>query len=364
MRSPPGHANLGATYLARGQWPAALASYREAIRLSRARTPLLTVVKSIVEEEIRRHRDTFVGLCRAAWQSAGRAGHLEDRAGRRDLHGRAAGLAHLGRLGARQDDGAARGGDTELGRRIRRCRTLSDRVLALHAEDQKLLADWSEVQTRRPTYSALLDEFRAASIARGRDRRRRSSGRRNWSRACRLCSQRCPPGQASPAARAANRERETIGKQLGRAVQGRRRPARAMMSAAAWRPRRRRCPAMQDFTARRTALRDEIDRSNSEVRPTRARNHRSFPGIRCAHRPQAAVGGRGSGAAEGRRGDGRHPGRLGAELRVGRNARARRAGPRSTPATRSWPRTCAVLATASTSGPAGRRGRPGSRAGA
>ena len=60
-------------------------------------------------------------------------------------------------------------GDTELGRQIRAVQDASDSVLALHAEDQKLLADWSAVQRADRAYSAALDEFRAASIAHNRD---------------------------------------------------------------------------------------------------------------------------------------------------------------------------------------------------
>ncbi|HEX2338093.1 MAG TPA: tetratricopeptide repeat protein, partial [Hyphomicrobiaceae bacterium] len=72
--SATGHANLGSVYLARGQWPAALNSYRQAIRLLVSQDTSFTVVKSIVDEDIRRHRDTFVGLCRAAWNTRANPG--------------------------------------------------------------------------------------------------------------------------------------------------------------------------------------------------------------------------------------------------------------------------------------------------
>ena len=67
--SATGHANLGSVYLARGNWAAALNSYRQAIRLLVGQDTSFTIIKSIVDEDIRRHRDTFVGLCRAAWQT-------------------------------------------------------------------------------------------------------------------------------------------------------------------------------------------------------------------------------------------------------------------------------------------------------
>ena len=101
-----GHANLGDVALARGNWPAALASYREAISLLTGQDTSQTVVKPIVDDEIRRYRDTFVGLCRAAWQTQG-GRHRRGRAGG-DVPRGPAGLEHLGGFRARQDDGAAR----------------------------------------------------------------------------------------------------------------------------------------------------------------------------------------------------------------------------------------------------------------
>ena len=101
-----GHSNLGDVALARGDWPAALTSYREAISLLTGQDTSQTLVKSIVDDEIRRYRDTFVGLCRAAWETRQQPARRSP-AGR-DVSRRAAGLEHLGRLRARQDDGPAR----------------------------------------------------------------------------------------------------------------------------------------------------------------------------------------------------------------------------------------------------------------
>ena len=135
--------------LARGNWPAALASYRQAIGLLTGQDTSQTMVKSIVDDEIRRYRDTFVGLCRAAWQTreqpaTDRAALLEEtfQAGQQAWNTSAASaLAKMtARIGA---------GDTDLGRRIRRVQDLSERILRLNADDQKLLTDWSAVQTRR-----------------------------------------------------------------------------------------------------------------------------------------------------------------------------------------------------------------------
>ena len=69
-----GHSNLGDVALARGNWPIALSSYRRAIGLVTRQDKSQTLAKAIVEDEIRRYRDTFVGLCRAAWQTREVAG--------------------------------------------------------------------------------------------------------------------------------------------------------------------------------------------------------------------------------------------------------------------------------------------------
>ena len=75
-----GHANLGDVALARGNWPAALASYRQALGLLAGQDTSQTIVKAIVDDEIRRYRDTFVGLCRAAWQTRDQPGTDRSRA--------------------------------------------------------------------------------------------------------------------------------------------------------------------------------------------------------------------------------------------------------------------------------------------
>src|SRR5262249_40017907 len=142
---------------------------REAIRLLMGQDASQVVVKSIVDEDIKRHRDTFVGLCRAAWQvraapATDRRAVFEETFAAAQLAWTTSAASALAKMSARL--GA---GDTELGRRIRRVQDLSDRILRLHNDDMKLLADWSAVQRADPTYSALLEEFRAASIARGRD---------------------------------------------------------------------------------------------------------------------------------------------------------------------------------------------------
>src|SRR6185369_10485721 len=142
-----------------GNWSAALASYREAIRLMTGQDTSQTIVKSIVEDEIRRYRDTFIGLCRAAWQisdqsAADRSALFDETflAGQRAWNTSAA--SALAKMSARI--GA---GDTDLGRGIRNVQDTSERILRLQADDNKLLADWSNAQRADPAYSPLLEEF-------------------------------------------------------------------------------------------------------------------------------------------------------------------------------------------------------------
>src|SRR5262249_21465928 len=134
-----GYSNLGDVAAARGDWSAALASYRQAIGLVTGQDTSQTLVKSIVDAEIRRYRDTFVGLCRAAWETRDQAGVdrgalLEEtfRASQQAWNTSAA--SALAKMSARI--GAS---DTDLGRRVRRVQDLSERILQLSADDQRLL---------------------------------------------------------------------------------------------------------------------------------------------------------------------------------------------------------------------------------
>ncbi|RTL72799.1 MAG: tetratricopeptide repeat protein, partial [Hyphomicrobiales bacterium] len=57
--SAAGHANLGDVALARGNWSEALASYRQATRLITGQDASTTVVKALLEDEIKRYRESF-----------------------------------------------------------------------------------------------------------------------------------------------------------------------------------------------------------------------------------------------------------------------------------------------------------------
>jgi len=163
------HAALGDVALARGQADAALTSYRRAVRLLTSQKAAQTVVKQIVDADIRRNRDAFAGLAQAAWDArtsptAGGAEALlaETYAASQQAWATSAASA-LARMSARIGAGTS-----ELGRRIRDVQDKSERVLALNEEDMRALAEWSQVQRANPAYAAALDEFRQASIAQSR----------------------------------------------------------------------------------------------------------------------------------------------------------------------------------------------------
>ena len=127
------HANRGDLSLARSDWPAALSSYREAIRLLTGQDTSQTLLKSILEEEIRRYRETFIGLCRAAWQMRSSAGAnavalFEETFAAAQLAWATSAASAVAKMSARLGAGA-----TPLGQRIRRVQDASDRVARLNS---------------------------------------------------------------------------------------------------------------------------------------------------------------------------------------------------------------------------------------
>jgi CHAT domain-containing protein/tetratricopeptide (TPR) repeat protein len=276
--SASGHSNLGNVSLARGNWAEALASYRQAIRLMLGQDNSQPIIRAIVDDQIKRHRDTFVGLCRAAWQvsiasPASRGALLEETfvAGQQAWNTSAASaLAKMtARLGA---------GDTDLGRSIRYVQDRSERILQLHTEDEKLLADWSATQRADPTYSALLEEFRAASIARNRDQAPTVKRQRELVEKMQALSQRCPTGAKKVGCEAADQDRAVIARELGqlsKVASGGDDAIKAIhprMQAA-----EKSLPGYAQFMGRRATLRTDIDRAETEVREARARIASAFP---------------------------------------------------------------------------------------
>ena len=182
--------------------------------MTRGQDTSASIARSLVEEDIARLREAFLGLSRAAWELRAAQGRdtvalLEEAyvAGQLALT-TAAGSAiakMTARLGA---------GKTELASRIRRLQDLTERILSLHAEDAKLLGDWSARARADPTYSALLEAFRAASIARGRDSAQSSKRQRELAAQLTALLQRCPTGQRKEGCEAADSSREAISREL------------------------------------------------------------------------------------------------------------------------------------------------------
>jgi CHAT domain-containing protein/tetratricopeptide (TPR) repeat protein len=287
-----GHSSLGDVGLARGNWASALASYREAIRLVTGQDTSQTIVKSIVDDEIKRFRDTFVGLCRAAWQvrsapGTDRAALFEETfaAGQQAWNTSAASaLAKMtARLGA---------GDTDLGRQIRRVQDLSERILRLHADDSQLLAEWSAVQRANTAYNKLQEEFRAASIARGRDQAPAVKRQRELVDQLTGLLQRCPPGQKKTGCEASEREREAITKELSQLSQSTSAGASEIMALhGRMEAAEKSLPGYAEFTSRRTVLRDDIDRSERDVRAARTQIVRAFPAYAALADPKPVTAG-------------------------------------------------------------------------
>jgi CHAT domain-containing protein/tetratricopeptide (TPR) repeat protein len=272
-----GHSNLGDVALARGNWTAALSSYRQAISLLSAQDTSRSILKSIVEEDIKRHRDTFTNLCHAAWQSRGASGAsralVEETFKAAQLAWHTSAASALSKMTARL--GAA---DTDLGRRIREVQDASDRVLFLHGEDQKILAEWHAVQKADPAYSALLDEFRALSLARSRDNAPATRRQTELVQQLTGLLDRCPPGQKKAGCETSDRDRAALGKEIGELSKATAvgadqvRAVHARMEAA-----EKALPGYQDFSLRRTTLRNDLDVTERALDAARAEITRAFP---------------------------------------------------------------------------------------
>ena len=167
-------------------------------------------------------------------------------------------------------------GDTDLGRRIRQVQDLSERILRLHADDQQLLTDWSAVQRASPAYTAASEEFRAASAASARDPA--TLRQRDLARQFQDSLQRCPPGQKKAGCETSETDRAAMAKELGELSKAIGAGAGAIMAVhRRMEAAEKALPGYAEFTARRTALRDDIDRSETEVREARAQIVSAFP---------------------------------------------------------------------------------------
>lgn len=272
------HANRGDLNLTRGDWPAALAAYREAIRLLTGQDTSQTVAQSIVQEQVKRQRETFIGLCRAAWQmrsapDANAAALFEETFAAAQSAWATSAASALAKMSARLGAGS-----TPLGQRIRRVQDLSDRVLRLNAEDNALLADWSAVQRQDARYSAAQEEFRAASLARGKATAPTVKRQTELVQQLTALMQRCPPGQRRTGCEGSEAEIKTIGQQLAELSKASASGSDEIMAIhRRLEAAEKALPGYAAFSTRRTALRGELDKSEDEVRQVRAEIVKSFP---------------------------------------------------------------------------------------
>lgn len=208
------HAGLGAVRLARGDASGALAAYREAVRLLTGKRETQTLARHVMDGEIRRQVGAFTGLVDALWLAGGRGGSQlaladEGFAANQRAWTTAAGSA-LARMSAR-----LAAGETDLGRRIRRQQNAVERVLALHQDDTRALAQWSEVQRKDATYSELLERFRSISIERHRDTAPTVKRQTELVAQLQAHLAKCPPGQKKAGCDKATSERNAITTELG-----------------------------------------------------------------------------------------------------------------------------------------------------
>ena len=271
------HAALGAASLARGDASAALNSYREAVRLLTGKRETQTFAAHVMENEIRRHIPAFTGLVDAAWQVAARGSPVpalsEETFGTSQRAWMTSAASALARMSAR-----LAAGETDLGRRIRRQQDAAERVLALHQEDTRELARWSEVQRKDSTYSALLEQFRAVSIAQHRDNASTVKRQTELVAALQEHLARCPPGHKKTGCEKADRERIAITKELGELSSLTSKDAGSIMAIhSQMEAAEARLPGHAAFQAARKARIDEQVRLDQTVLAERKAISASFP---------------------------------------------------------------------------------------
>ena len=132
------------------------------------------------------------------------------------------------------------------------------------------------MQRANPAYSASLDEFKAASAASTRNPV--TIRQRDVARQFQDSLQRCPQGKKKVGCETSEKDRAAMAKELGElsevigAGAGAIREIHARMEAA-----EKALPGYAEFTAHRTALRNDIDRSEAALKDARAQIVSAFP---------------------------------------------------------------------------------------
>ncbi|MGQ0671683.1 MAG: CHAT domain-containing tetratricopeptide repeat protein [Hyphomicrobium sp.] len=259
-------ADLGRLQLKRGRTAAALADLREAVRLLTTQSSSMTLAKSVIDDDIRRHRDVFTALMQAAWDSrsepgASSAALLAETFAVSQQAWNTSAASALARMTARLGASA-----TPLGRRIRDAQDSAERILALHSEDMAALTAWSAVQRADATYSAHLDEFRRVAITQSRDTAPIVKRQRELVDELTRIHARCPNGAEAAGCSASTEEISAISQELGRlSTEANRGTSGLMAINQRMQAAERALPGYDEYNNRREARLEEMTRLEAVV---------------------------------------------------------------------------------------------------
>ncbi len=281
------YAGLGAVNALRGDYPTALSYYRSAVQRLASQTAAQAAARSVIAADIKRHREIFIGLARAAagarrQPGADQAALMDETfvAGQRAWATSAA--SALAKMTAR-----LKAGETDLGRSIRRLETLNDRILLLHDEDMKSLAAWGKVQRAGPAYRETLEEFRAASIASGKANAPVVKRQRELIEQLQDVMKRCPPGAAKAGCEVSESERGRITKELGGLAQAASQGAKEINELShRMQAEEQKLPGYASFAATRASNIDESQRLEQDLSATRAAVVKRFPDFLSLSEPE------------------------------------------------------------------------------
>jgi CHAT domain-containing protein len=272
------YGGLGAVNLARSDFATALTYYREAVKKITSETASQAVARAVIEAEIKRNRELFIGLARAAsgfrkQSAAEQARLLEETFTAAQRAWATSAASALAKMTAR-----LKAGDTELGRAVRQLDDHNERILALHDQDMSALAAWSQVQKADPAYRELLTVFRAKSFAQARDNTPVVKRQRELIDKLQAILKNCPSGGAKGGCENAERDRNAVSKELGElSAQASKGAAEINELSQRMSASERRLPGYDEFDSARTKRLAESERLETALRALRARIVERFP---------------------------------------------------------------------------------------
>jgi CHAT domain-containing protein/tetratricopeptide (TPR) repeat protein len=285
------YSGLGAVNLARGDYGGALANYRKAVHQLTSRPLERVTDRSIMETQIKEHRDAFIGLGRAAaalrrQPGASERGLMEESfaAGQRAWATSAA--SALAKMTVR-----LKAGETELGRSVRHLDELNERIANLFQQDM----DGAAAMTQTQQFRQWMNTFTATDAAQMKDmaplmkRQREAAGVvkriEELARRQRDLMKRCPtPG--GPGCAGSDREHVALSREMNELsakasqgvgeqdLRGAKETARlAMQSLAGF----QKLPGFMEAATTMKAHRDESQRLEAELNTARADVVKRFP---------------------------------------------------------------------------------------